>query len=555
MTNSKDYCKENPVKITFLGGLGEIGKNMTVFEDRDSAFILDAGFKFPEAEMYGVEQVIPDMGYIETIKDKLKGIVLTHAHLDHIGAIKFVFEKIKLPLFGTKLTLGLASTVIPGRYKPYEEHEIKPGERFNVGTFQLEAVYVNHSIPDGVGFIIKRKGCGTIFHTGDFKIDATPIDGRAIDLQRIGMLGREGVLLLLSDSTNATRDGLTGSERIVGENLERLFRKIKGRIIITTFSTNIHRIQQIFDISWKLKKKVHVDGKSFVNIISVAKKLGYLNIPDGLTVDINELPLIPDENLVILTTGSQGEPLSGLTRLSSSTHQRLRILPGDTVIISAHPIPGNEEFVNRTVNNLFSLGADVIYREEEGIHVSGHASGDELKIMLQLTKPKFFVPVHGETRHLFAHKKIALDVGVEDKNVFILENGDSLIVYDDRVRRGKREISGELFIDGLGFEREESEVLKDRRFLAKEGIVAVALIVKKGRLKDIKFASRGFFAEDELKPILQSAKDRILTIFYENHNYSKDILERDINGALSSLFYKKTRRRPMILTLIFEEEQ
>ncbi len=554
MTNSKDYCKENPVKITFLGGLGEIGKNMTVFEDRDSAFILDAGFKFPEAEMYGVEQVIPDMGYIETIKDKLKGIVLTHAHLDHIGAIKFVFEKIKLPLFGTKLTLGLASTVIPGRYKPYEEHEIKPGERFNVGTFQLEAVYVNHSIPDGVGFIIKRKGCGTIFHTGDFKIDATPIDGRAIDLQRIGMLGREGVLLLLSDSTNATRDGLTGSERIVGENLERLFRKIKGRIIITTFSTNIHRIQQIFDISWKLKKKVHVDGKSFVNIISVAKKLGYLNIPDGLTVDINELPLIPDENLVILTTGSQGEPLSGLTRLSSSTHQRLRILPGDTVIISAHPIPGNEEFVNRTVNNLFSLGADVIYREEEGIHVSGHASGDELKIMLQLTKPKFFVPVHGETRHLFAHKKIALDVGVEDKNVFILENGDSLIVYDDRVRRGKREISGELFIDGLGFEREESEVLKDRRFLAKEGIVAVALIVKKGRLKDIKFASRGFFAEEELKPILQSAKDRILTIFYENHNYSKDILERDINGALSSLFYKKTRRRPMILTLIFREE-
>ncbi len=555
MTNSKDYCKENPVKITFLGGLGEIGKNMTVFEDRDSAFILDAGFKFPEAEMYGVEQVIPDMGYIETIKDKLKGIVLTHAHLDHIGAIKFVFEKIKLPLFGTKLTLGLASTVIPGRYKPYEEHEIKPGERFNVGTFQLEAVYVNHSIPDGVGFIIKRKGCGTIFHTGDFKIDATPIDGRAIDLQRIGMLGREGVLLLLSDSTNATRDGLTGSERIVGENLERLFRKIKGRIIITTFSTNIHRIQQIFDISWKLKKKVHVDGKSFVNIISVAKKLGYLNIPDGLTVDINELPLIPDENLVILTTGSQGEPLSGLTRLSSSTHQRLRILPGDTVIISAHPIPGNEEFVNRTVNNLFSLGADVIYREEEGIHVSGHASGDELKIMLQLTKPKFFVPVHGETRHLFAHRKIALDVGVEDKNVFILENGDSLIVYDDRVRRGKREISGELFIDGLGFEREESEVLKDRRFLAKEGIVAVALIVKKGRLKDIKFASRGFFAEDELKPILQSAKDRILTIFYENHNYSKDILERDINGALSSLFYKKTRRRPMILTLIFDEKQ
>ena len=555
MTNLKDYCKENPVKITFLGGLGEIGKNMTVFEDRDSAFILDAGFKFPEAEMYGVEQVIPDMGYIEIIKDKLKGLVLTHAHLDHIGAIKFVFEKIKLPLFGTKLTLGLASTVIPGRYKPYEEYEIKPGERFNIGTFQLEGVYVNHSIPDGIGLIIRRKGCGTIFHTGDFKIDATPIDGRAIDLQRIGMLGREGVLLLLSDSTNATRDGLTGSERIVGDNLERLFRKTKGRIIITTFSTNIHRIQQIFDISWKLKKKVHVDGKSFVNIISVAKKLGYLNIPDGLTVDINELPLVPDENLVILTTGSQGEPLSGLTRLSSSTHQRLRILPGDTVIISAHPIPGNEEFVNRTVNNLFSLGADVIYREEEGIHVSGHASGDELKIMLQLTKPKFFVPVHGETRHLYAHKKIALDVGVEDNNIFILENGDSLIVYDDRVRRGKKEISGELFIDGLGFEKEESEVLKDRRFLAKEGIVAVALIVKKGRLKDIKFASRGFFAEEELKPILQSARDRILTIFYENHNYSRDILERDINGALSSLFYKKTRRRPMILTLIFEEEQ
>jgi Predicted hydrolase of the metallo-beta-lactamase superfamily len=545
----------NFVKITFLGGLNEIGKNMMVFEDKDSAFILDSGFKFPEGEMYGVEYVIPNLSYIEKIKDKLKAIVITHGHLDHIGALKYIFEKVKLPIYGTKLTLGLASTVIPGKFKPYEEFEIKPNEKFKIGNFTLEGVYVNHSIPDGLAFLIENPNSGRIFHTGDFKIDTTPIDGKSIDLQKIGKIGQEGILLILSDSTNATKDGFTGSEKIVGERLLDLFRKIKGRIIITTFSTNIHRIQQIFDISNQLNRKVYVDGKSFVNIITISKKLGFLNIPNDILISIDELPLVPEEKLVILTTGSQGEPLSGLTRLANSQHDRIKILPKDTVIISAHPIPGNEEFVNRIINNLFYLNAEVIYREEDGVHVSGHASSEELKIMLQLIKPQHFVPIHGETRHLYAHKKIAKDIGLDEDRIFLVENGDTLIVTKDKVRRGKKEITGDLLIDGLGLESEESEVLKDRKILAKEGIFVVGVLISKGKIKNITISSRGFFNGVELNNIIKDTKMRIEQIYNSNHTYSKEILERDIQGALSSLLYERTRRKPIIIPLIFEENE
>jgi len=552
--NSKELSN-NFVKITFLGGLNEIGKNMMVFEDNETAFILDAGFKFPEIEMYGVEYVIPNLSYIEQIKNKLKGIVITHGHLDHIGSLKYVFEKVKVPLFGTKLTLGLASTVIPGKFKPYEEVEIKPNEKFKIGNFTLEGVYVNHSIPDGLGFLIENPNSGKIFHTGDFKIDTTPIDGKSIDLQKLGMIGQDGVLLILSDSTNATRDGFTGSERIVGERLYELFMKIKGRIIITTFSTNIHRIQQIFDISNKLNKKVYVDGKSFVNIITISRKLGYLNIPNDLIISIDELSLVPEEKLVILTTGSQGEPLSGLTRLANSTHDKIKILPKDTVIISAHPIPGNEEYVNKIINNLFYLNAEVIYREEDGVHVSGHASSEELKIMLQLIKPKYFVPIHGETRHLFAHKKIAKDIGISEDRIFVVENGDTLIVTKDKVRRDKKEYTGDLFIDGLALESEESEVLKDRKVLAKEGIVVVGVLIQKGKIQKINISSKGFFNGIEFNKIIKDAKERIEEIYKSNHSYSKEILERDIQGALSSFLYEKTRRKPMIIPLIFEDNE
>jgi ribonuclease J len=550
-----EELSNNFVKITFLGGLNEIGKNMMVFEDKDSAFILDSGFKFPEGEMYGVEYVIPNLSYIEKIKDKLKAIVITHGHLDHIGALKYVFEKVKLPIYGTKLTLGLASTVIPGKFKPYEEFEIKPNEKFKIGNFTLEGVYVNHSIPDGLAFLIENPNSGRIFHTGDFKIDTTPIDGKSIDLQKIGKIGQEGILLILSDSTNATKDGFTGSEKIVGERLLDLFRKIKGRIIITTFSTNIHRIQQIFDISNQLNRKVYVDGKSFVNIITISKKLGFLNIPNDILISIDELPLVPEEKLVILTTGSQGEPLSGLTRLANSQHDRIKILPKDTVIISAHPIPGNEEFVNRIINNLFYLNAEVIYREEDGVHVSGHASSEELKIMLQLIKPQYFVPIHGETRHLYAHKKIAKDIGLDEDRIFLVENGDTLIVTKDKVRRGKKEITGDLLIDGLGLESEESEVLKDRKILAKEGIFVVGVLISKGKIKNITISSRGFFNGVELNNIIKDTKMRIEQIYNSNHTYSKEILERDIQGALSSLLYERTRRKPIIIPLIFEENE
>ena len=553
--NSKNSYDEKYVKITFLGGLNEIGKNMMVFEDESSAFILDSGFKFPESDMFGVEYVIPNLSYIEKIKDKLLGIVISHGHLDHIGYLKYVFEKKKLPIYGTKLTLGLCTTVIPGKFKPYDEIEIKPNEKFKIGNFTIEGIYVNHSIPDGLGFVIENPNSGRIFHTGDFKIDTTPIDGKSIDLQKIATIGNKGILLILSDSTNATKDGFAGSEKIVGDNLINIFKRVKKRAIITTFSTNIHRIQQIFDISSKLGKKVYVDGKSFVNIISIAKKLGYINIPDELMIDINDIPLIPEEKLVILTTGSQGEPLSGLTRLAYSNHEKLRILPGDTVIISAHPIPGNEEFINRIINNLFSLNADVIYREEDGVHVSGHAAKEELKIILQLVKPQYFIPIHGETRHIYSHKKLANEIGIAESRIIVIENGDAVFVYKNIVKRAKKETSGDLFIDGLGLESEESEVIKDRRILAKEGIVTVGILIKKGKINNIKIISRGFFNENDLNGLIDKAKERIEEIYLSNHRYSKGILERDISGALSSFFYEKTRRKPIIIPLIFEENE
>jgi len=553
--NLKNSYDEKYVKITFLGGLNEIGKNMMVFEDESSAFILDSGFKFPESDMFGVEYVIPNLSYIEKIKDKLLGIVISHGHLDHIGSLKYVFEKKKLPIYGTKLTLGLCTTVIPGKFKPYDEIEIKPNEKFKIGNFTIEGIYVNHSIPDGLGFVIENPNSGRIFHTGDFKIDTTPIDGKSIDLQKIATIGNKGILLILSDSTNATKDGFAGSEKIVGDNLINIFKRVKKRAIITTFSTNIHRIQQIFDISSKLGKKVYVDGKSFVNIISIAKKLGYINIPDELMIDINDIPLIPEDKLVILTTGSQGEPLSGLTRLAYSNHEKLRILPGDTVIISAHPIPGNEEFINRIINNLFSLNADVIYREEDGVHVSGHAAKEELKIILQLVKPQYFIPIHGETRHIYSHKKLANEIGIAESRIIVVENGDAVFVYKNTVKRAKKETSGDLFIDGLGLESEESEVIKDRRILAKEGIVTVGILIKNGKIKNIKIISRGFFNENDLNGLIDKAKERIEEIYLSNHRYDKNILERDISGALSSFFYEKTRRKPIIIPLIFEENE
>lgn len=553
--NSKDLSNEKYIKITFLGGLNEIGKNMMVFEDETTAFILDSGFKFPESDMLGVEYVIPNLSYLEKIKDKLQGIVISHGHLDHIGSLKYVFEKKKLPIYGTKLTLGLCTTVIPGKFKPYEEIEIKPNEKFRIGNFTLEGIYVNHSIPDGLGFVIEHPNSGKIFHTGDFKIDTTPIDGKSIDLQKIASIGNEGILLILSDSTNATKNGFAGSEKIVGENLINHIKRIKGRAIITTFSTNIHRIQQIFDISLKLNRKVYVDGKSFVNIISIAKKLGYINIPDDLIIEISDIPLVPEEKLVILTTGSQGEPLSGLTRLAYSSHDKLRILPQDTVIISAHPIPGNEEYVNRIINNLFSLNANVIYKEEDGVHVSGHAAQEELKIMLQLVKPQYFIPIHGETRHLYEHKKLANEIGIPENKTIIVENGDSINVYKDEVKLFKKEFSGDLFIDGLGLESEESEVIKDRRILAKEGIVSIGILIKKGKINNIKIVSKGFFNENDLNGLISKAKERIEEVYSSNHRYTKDILERDIQGALSSFFYEKTRRKPIIIPLIFEESE
>ncbi len=554
--------KKNTGKLSVipLGGVGEIGKNMYVFNYNDEDIIvIDAGLMFPEEDMLGIDSVIPDVTYLEENKEKIRGIILTHGHEDHIGGLPYILRKLQVPIYATRLTLGLVEVKLKEHHllRGIDLRCIKAGDTLELGAFSIDIIRSSHSITDTVIVAIDTP-LGTIVHTSDFKIDQTPIDGQVIDFYKLAELGQKGVLLLLSDSTNAERPGYTLSEREVGKTFEEVFSQVKGRIIVATFASNIHRIQQVVDASYKTGRKIAVTGRSMLNVINIARELGYMHIPDGMQIDIDELDRYQGSEITILTTGSQGEPMSALTRMSKSDHKRLSILPGDTVIISASPIPGNEKFVGRTIDNLFKLGADVIYERFSGVHVSGHASQEELKLMLNLIRPQYFMPVHGEYRMLVKHKQLAIAAGIPEKNIYITEIGDVLEFNAKGVRKAGKVPSGIVLVDGLGVGDVGNIVLRDRRQLSEDGILIVVVTMKKtdrSIMRGPDIITRGFVYVRESEDLIGEATDKVREAleFCRKENISDwSTIKNNIRDVLYRFLYEKTKRRPMILPIIME---
>ena len=561
--SAKKYSKktnELPIKIAFLGGLNEVGKNMTLYEYNDDMFLVDCGLAFPDPEMLGVDLVIPDFSYVERNKDKIKGIVITHGHEDHIGGLAYLLKVANVPVYGTKLTIGL----IQGKLKEHgllnsvKLHEIAPGDVVQLGGFSVEAIHVNHSIPDAIALAIKCE-CGTIVQTGDFKIDSTPIDGGMIDLSRFAQLGDEGVLALLSDSTNAERPGYTESERKVGESFEVLFRRAgKGRIIVATFASNIHRVQQIINVASSLGRKVAIIGRSLENVVNISAQLGYLNIPDNVLISADLINRYPAENIVIITTGSQGEPMSALSRMAFSDHKKVEICPNDYVIISATPIPGNEKTVGKVVNELLKLGAHVIYEKMYDVHVSGHACQEELKLIMGLVKPKYFIPVHGEQKHLRKHAALAEGMGIGKENIFIADNGYVAEITNKSIKSGAAVPAGKVFVDGYGVGDVGSVVLRDRKHLAQDGIIIVAASIdyETGQLiAGPEVISRGFVYVKEAEELIANARkiaEKSLEGCYYNNISDIGAIKGKLRDAVSHFVYEQTKRSPMILPVIME---
>lgn len=546
------------LQIIPLGGLGEIGKNMTVIRVDDEILVIDSGLMFPDEDMLGIDLVIPDISYLIENKDKIKAIVLTHGHEDHIGALPYVLKKINVPVYGTRLTLG----ILEGRLKENgvdssNLHSVMQGDIINVGCFSVGFIRVNHSIPDAVGLSIKTP-VGMIVHTGDFKLDYTPIDGKMTDFRRFSDLGNRGVLVLMADSTNSEREGHTPSERTVGAAFDRAFHNARGRIIVATFSSNVHRIQQVIDTAVRYKRHVAVLGRSMVNVVNISLELGYITAPEGTIVDIDEIHNYRMEQMVIITTGSQGEPMSALTRMSMSDHRKVGIVPGDTVIISATPIPGNEKLVSKTIDNLMKLGANVIYGRNQGIHVSGHASREELKLMHNLVRPKFFIPVHGEYHHLVQHARLARELGMPKENIFISENGQILEFTRDKGQVAGKVTAGMVMVDGLGVGDVGNIVIRDRQQLAMEGVVIVVMTLAKGTshpLAGPDIVSRGFVYVRDSEELIREAHDRVAAVLErcEAGNIREwAVIKSQVRDTLSRYLYEKTRRRPMILPIIME---
>ncbi|HHW02801.1 MAG TPA: ribonuclease J [Thermoanaerobacterales bacterium] len=547
------------LQIIPLGGMGEIGKNMTVIQYDKDIIIVDCGLMFPEEEMLGIDVVIPDISYLIENRENIKGIVITHGHEDHIGALPYVLQQINVPLYGTKLTLGL----VDGKLKETKFKKsvpmniVKPPATVQIGCFSVDFIRVNHSIPDSVGLAIHTP-VGIICHTGDFKLDQTPVDGRIADLHKFAELGSRGVLVLLSDSTNAEREGYTMSEKVVGATIEEIFQKAAGRIIVATFASNIHRIQQIFDSACKFNRKVAVVGRSMVNVVNIAIDLGYLSIPKGLMLELDEIARLPKERVVIITTGSQGEPMSALTRMAMSEHKKVEIVPGDTVLISATPIPGNEKFVSRTIDHLFKQGANVIYEAISGVHVSGHASQEELKLMLNLIRPKFFVPVHGEYRHLIHHAQLARQVGIPEENIFIAENGRILEFTQDSGRMAGKVTAGKVLVDGLGVGDVGNIVLRDRKQLSQDGILIVVVTIDKETADVVAgpdIISRGFVYVRESEELMEQARDKVKQALKkcQDEDISEwSTIKSQVRDTLGKYLFEQTRRRPMILPIIME---
>ena len=549
---------QNKVQIIPLGGLGEIGKNMTVFRYGDDMILIDAGLMFPEDDMLGIDLVIPDITYLIENQDKLKAIFLTHGHEDHIGALPYVMKQIDCPVYGTALTLG----ILQGRLKENgvsseNLRTIKPGDKVTAGAFKLDFIRVNHSIPDAIAIAINTP-IGTIIHTGDFKIDHTPVDGQVTEFNKFAEYGDRGVLALLADSTNAERPGFTPSEKMVGKTFDDEFRYAKNRIIVATFSSNVHRIQQVIDAALKYDRKVAVIGRSMVNVVNIAKELGYLKAPEGEIIDIDETHNYTPDKIVIITTGSQGEPMSALTRMAMNDHKKVDIMPGDTVIISATPIPGNEKLVSRTIDHLYKLGADVIYEKSNGVHVSGHASQEEIKLMHNLVRPKFFIPVHGEFRHLIKHANLAQSLGMPKENIVIAENGSVIELTKNSIGINGKVPAGKVLVDGLGVGDVGNIVLRDRRQLSQDGIMIVVVTIDKENCHVVSgpdIVSRGFVYVREAEGLMDEAKDKVqlaLEKCEENGVSEWSAIKSTVRDSLGRFLYERTRRRPMILPIIME---
>ena len=556
----KSKAEPKPIKVSFLGGLNEVGKNMTLFEYGEDMFLVDCGLAFPDQDMLGVDLVLPDFTYVERNADRIRGIVITHGHEDHIGGLPYLLKVLNVPVYGTKLTVGLIQGKLRehGLLNSASLNVIKPGDVITLGGFTAEAIHVNHSIPDALGLAIRCEG-GTIVHTGDFKIDTTPIDGGMMDLGRLAEIGQEGVLCLMSDSTNAERPGITESERKVGESFETLFRKAgNNRIIVATFSSNIHRVQQIMNVAASLGRKVALVGRSLENVVSISAELGYLNIPEGIVIDINMINRYPADKLVIITTGSQGEPMSALTRMAFSDHRKVEIHPNDYVIISATPIPGNEKTVSRVVNELMKLGADVVYEKMYEVHVSGHACQEELKMIMGIVKPKYFIPVHGELKHLRKHAGLALSMGIPKENILIADNGRVAEISKKALRCTSTVPAGRVFVDGYGVGDVGSVVLRDRKHLAQDGLVIVAVCIDRESgmiVSGPDVVTRGFVYVKESEELINAAREvavEAIEAQTDGGYFDWNSIKASLRDEISHLMYERTKRSPMILPVIME---
>nr|WP_255807544.1 ribonuclease J [Cohnella mopanensis] len=547
--------------IFALGGVGEIGKNMYCVQYGNDIVVVDAGLKFPEEEMLGIDVVIPDISYLLENRDKVKAILLTHGHEDHIGGLPYVLKQLNIPIYGTKLTLGLVENKLKeaGLLGDTKRHLINEASELTFGTIKASFFRTNHSIPDSVGVCLETPE-GLVVHTGDFKFDHTPVNDQFADLQRMAEIGSRGVLALLSDSTNAERAGYTPSESNIGREFESLFRSAKQRVVVATFASNVHRIQQVINAAAETRRKMTVIGRSMVNVVNIASELGYLNIPEGMLIEPEEVNKLPADRVVILSTGSQGEPMSALTRMARSTHRKVDILPGDTVIIAATPIPGNERYVGRTVDELMRLGASVIYGpgSVSGVHVSGHGSQEELKLMLNLMRPEYFIPIHGEYRMLRHHGLLGESVGIPKENIFLLDIGDTVEIQNGAARKAGKIPSGNVLIDGLGVGDVGNIVLRDRKLLSQDGILVVVVTLSKQDgtiMSGPDIISRGFVYVRESEGLLEEA-NRIVTstlhkLMNENVNEWAS-LKTNVKDALGRFLYEQTRRRPMILPIIME---
>lgn len=550
---------EQRVYLIPLGGLGEIGKNMMAIRYGNSILVIDCGLTFPEDEMLGVDAVIPDYSYLLEHRQMVKGIIVTHGHEDHIGALPYVLKDLNVPVYGTRLTLALVQAKLKeqGNINGAKLQMVKPRDTVRIGPFRVEFIHVSHSIADTVALAIHTP-VGTIVHTSDFKIDYTPIDGEVFDFYKFAQLGEEGVLVLLSDSTNVERPGYTMSERVVGETFDEVFRQARERIIVASFASNVHRLQQIISTAYKYNRKVAVVGRSMINVVNIALEQGYLDIPENTLVDLSELASLPKNRTVIISTGSQGEPMSALTRIARNDHRQIEIVPGDTVIISALPIPGNEKLVARTVDQLFRQGADVYHEAIDGVHVSGHASQEELKLVLSLVKPKFFVPVHGEYRMLIKHARLAEELGVPPENIFVAENGQVLEFTRRKGAITGRVPAGKLLVDGLGVGDVGNIVLRDRKQLAQDGLLIVVVTLSKETgavVAGPDIVSRGFVYVREAEELLEEAKEKVrqtLDKCEERRITDWATIKGNIRDSLSKFLFEKTRRRPMILPIIME---